>query len=501
MTEKIIELKQRLAEIADLEMANAVLGWDQLTFMPTGGAEARGRQSATLARLAQERGTDEVLGKLIDDLLPLAQELPADSVDAAIIRTAKIDFDRAVRIPPAFIGKFYEHLAGSYQAWAEARPKNDFSIAQPFLEKTLEFSREASGFFPEAEHVADPLIDFPDHGMKVSTLRPLFKELRDELVPIIRTITSQPAADDRCVKQSFPEAQQIAFGSEIVREFGYDFGRGRQDKSAHPFTTRFSINDVRITTRVKENDFTEAFFSTTHESGHAMYEQGIDLSLEGGNLAGGTSSGVHESQSRLWENVVSRGKDFWVYAYPKLQEAFPSQFGNVKMDTFYRAINSVKRSLIRTDADEVTYNLHVMIRFDLEVDMLEGKLDVRHLPEAWNERYHSDLGILPPDDRDGCMQDVHWYGGFIGGAFQGYTLGNVLSALFYEQALKAHPEIPEEIRQGKFSTLHGWMKENIYAHGRKYATTELVQRTTGGELRIDPYIRYLKQKFGELYEI
>jgi carboxypeptidase Taq len=501
MEEKLNQLKLRLGEITDLNHASSVLGWDQLTYMPAGGAEARGRQSATLARIAQEKQTDEALGKMIEELLPYAESLPVGDPNGAMVRIAKIDFDKATRIPPEFVARFYQHIAQSYQVWAESREKNDFAAVRPLLEKTLDLSREGSGFFPEAEHVADPLIDFSDYGMKVSLIRPLFAQLRSRLVPLIQAITSQPEADDSCLKQHFPAGEQVAFGESIIRQMGYDFQRGRQDKTAHPFTTRFSINDVRITTRVKEDDFVEAFFSTTHEAGHAMYEQGIDQNLEGTILASGTSAGVHESQSRLWENVVSRGKDFWVYAYPRLQEAFPTQFGNVSQDTFYRAINKVQRSLIRTDADEVTYNLHVMVRFDLEVEMLEGKLAVRDLPEAWNERYRSDLGILPESDRNGCMQDVHWYGGFIGGAFQGYTLGNILSALFYNQALQAHPEIPAEIRQGKFDTLHGWMKDNIYTHGRIYTTDELVKRTTGGVLQIEPYIQYLKGKFGELYEI
>ncbi len=501
MEAKLNELKQRLGEIADLNNAASVLSWDQLTHMPPGGAEARGRQLATLARIAQEKQTDEALGKLIDELLVETQSLPAGNVQRAMVRVAKIDFDRATRVPPEFVARIYQHIAQSYQVWAEARQKNDFSATQPYLEKTLDLSREYSAFFPEAEHVADPLIDQSDYGMKVSTVRPLFAELRSRLVPIIQAITSQPAADDSCLKQPIPADAQVAFGEKIIRKLGYDFERGRQDKSAHPFTTRFSINDVRITTRVREDDFSEAFFSTTHEAGHAMYEQGIDQALEGTNLASGTSAGVHESQSRLWENIVSRGKDFWIFAYPLLQEAFPAQFGNVSQDTFYRAINKVQRSLIRTDADEVTYNLHVMIRFDLEVGMLEGNLAVRHLPEAWNERYRSDLGILPPSDKDGCMQDVHWYGGTIGGAFQGYTLGNVLSALFYRQALKDRPGIPEEIRHGKFDGLHAWMQEHIYRHGRIFTTDELVMRCTGGALTIEPYIEYLKQKYGELYDL
>jgi carboxypeptidase Taq len=242
-------------------------------------------------------------------------------------------------------------------------------------------------------------------------------------------------------------------------------------------------------------------FSTLHEAGHAMYEQGVNPALEGTPLARGTSSGTHESQSRLWENIVGRSRGLWQFFYPQLQAVFPERLGSVPLETFFRAINKVRRSLIRVDADEVTYNLHVLLRFDLETDLLEGKLSIKHLPEAWHERMHADLGIVPPDDRDGVLQDVHWYDFVIGGMFQGYTLGNIMSVQFYDAALKAHPEIPGEIEQGEFSTLHGWLRENIYQHGRKFTASELIERATGGPLSIEPYIRYLRTKYGELYEL
>jgi carboxypeptidase Taq len=337
--------------------------------------------------------------------------------------------------------------------------------------------------------------------MKASTIKALFAELREQLVPIMRAITEQEPADDTCLHQHFPEAQQWQMGEEIIRRLGYDFERGRQDKTHHPFMTKFSLGDVRITTRVKENDLGEALFSTIHEAGHAMYEQGIRMEFEGTPLAGGTSAGVHESQSRLWENLVGRSRAFWQFWYPQLQATFPEQLGSVELDAFYRAINKVQRSLIRTDADEVTYNLHVMLRFDLELELLEGTLEARDLPEAWRERHRSDLGITPPDNRDGVLQDVHWFGGVVGGSFQGYTLGNILSAQLFEAATEAHPSIPDEITQGQFGTLLGWLKEHVYKHGRKFTAPELIERATGGPLRIEPYVRYLRTKYGELYNL
>jgi len=495
------KLKTRLVEVNDLNSANALLSWDQTTYMPAGGAPARGRQMATLARLAHEKFTDPAVGRVLDELRLYEESLPYDSDDASLIRVTRREYGRNTKIPAAFVAELNEHSAASYQVWTEARPANDFKRVQPYLEKTLDQSRQLANYFPGYEHIADPLIDFSDEGMKVSTLRPLFADLRAQLVPIVQAITAQPVADDSCLKQLYPEAQQLAFGQEVIKAFGFDFNRGRQDKTHHPFMTKFSLGDVRITTRVKERDLSDALFSTMHEAGHAMYEQGIRMDFEGTPLAGGTSSGVHESQSRTWENLVGRSKDFWMFYYPKIQAAFPDQLKGVSFETFYRAINKVERSLIRTDADEVTYNLHVMVRFDLEIALLEGTLAICDLPEAWHARYQSDLGLRAPDDRDGVLQDVHWYGGTIGGSFQGYTLGNVISAQFFESALQAQPNIPVQMRAGHFDALHGWLTENVYQHGSKFTAHEIIQRATGRSLTIEPYIHYLRTKYGELYPL
>lgn len=498
---KLLELKTRLAEINDIESAASLLYWDQATYMPPGGAAARGRQMATLRQIAHTKFTDPTIGQLLEDLRSLEASLPYDSDEGSLIRITRHDYERAVQIPASFTAKFSHHSTESYEAWAKARPANDFAAVQPYLEKTLDLSRELANFFPGYEHIADPLIDEADYGMKATKVRSLFAQLRHQLVPIVEAIASQPIADASCLHQTFPEAEQIAFSLKVIEQLGYDFQRGRQDKTLHPFMTKFSTGDVRITTRVRENDLNEGLFSTIHETGHALYEQGISREFEATPLAGGTSSGVHESQSRLWENFVGRSRNFWQFFYPQLCAVFPTQLGNISLEKFYRAINKVERSLIRTDADEVTYNLHVMIRFDLELQMLEGSLAVRDLPEAWNERYRSDFGIVPPSDSNGVLQDVHWYGGMIGGMFQGYTLGNLMSAQFFEAALKANPEIPTQIEKGDFNTLHDWLKQNIYQHGRKYTAAELVERVTGGPLSIDPFIRYIQRKYGELYAL
>lgn len=501
MEEKLKELKQRLQEINDLDMIGAVLNWDQSTYMPPGGAPARGRQMALVSRLSQEKFIDPAVGKLLDDLEPYADRLPDDSDEARLIRVTRREYERATKVPPEFLAQFNAHGSESYQVWIKARPENNFAAVRPYLEKTLELSRQYANFFPGYEHIIDPMIDMGDYGMKAASVRAVFADLRAELVPLVQAITAQEPADDRCLKQHFPEADQLAFAVDVIKAFGYDFERGRQDKTHHPFMTKFAFDDVRITTRVKENDLGDGMFSTFHEAGHALYELNINRAYEGTPLGGGTSSGVHESSSRMWENIVGRSKPFWSHYYPKLQAVFPEQLKDVPLDTFYRAINKVQPSLIRTDADEVTYNLHVMIRFDLEMDLLEGKLAIKDLPEAWHARYESDLGLRAPSDVNGVLQDVHWYFGLIGGMFQGYTLGNIINGTWYATALESHPEIPADFSAGKFDTLRNWLTENVYQYGSKYTTNELLERVTGRPLNIEPYIRYLKTKYGELYEL
>ncbi len=498
---RLAELRQRLLEISDLNAAGAVLGWDQATYMPKGGSASRARQGATLSRLAHERFTDPAMGRLLDDLGGYAGNLPDDADDARIIRVARRDYEKAIKVPAEFVAQWTELGSASYDAWTRARPANDFAAMRPYLEKVLDFSRRYAEYLGPSEHIADPLIDNLDEGMTVASVRALFTQLRSKLVPIVRAIAGQPVADDSCLRRTFPEARQLEFSKLAIRRFGYDFERGRLDKTHHPFCTRFAAGDVRITTRVKEDHLGEALFSTLHEAGHALYEQGVESKYEGTGLGSGTSMGVHESQSRLWENVVGRSRGFWQHFYPLLRDTFPEQLGKVPLETFHRAINKVERSLIRTDADEVTYNLHVMLRFDLELALLEGRLKVGDLPEAWRARFKADFGIAPPDDRDGCLQDVHWYAGTVGGAFQSYTIGNILSAQFFAAALKAHPQIPEEMSKGEFATLHGWLRKRLYRHGRKYGPDEIVRRATGKGMSIAPYVAYLRGKYGELYTL
>jgi carboxypeptidase Taq len=498
---KLKELRRRLLEITDLRAAGAMLAWDHATYMPKGGAEARARHGATLDRLVHEKAVDPVLGRLLDALQSYADALPYEADDASLIRVARRDFERAVKVPAEYVARASALGSASYDAWTRARPANDFATMLPFLERALDLSREYAEFFAPYDHVADPLIDAADQGMTTATVCALFTDLKSELAPIVRAIADQPVADDRCLRGSFAEPAQFDFSLSVIKQMGYDLDRGRLDKTHHPFCTKFSMGDVRITTRVFEDDLGQALFSSIHEAGHALYEQGVDPALEGTPLGWGASAGVHESQSRLWENIVARGRSFWEHFYPFLRAAFPDQLGQVMPETFYRAINKVERSLIRTDADEITYNFHIMMRFDLELALLDGRLPVRDLPGAWAARMQADLGLVPPDDRNGCLQDVHWYSGGIGGGFQGYTIGNVLSAQFYAAAVKAHPEIPSRIAAGEFTALHTWLREHLYRYGRKFTPDALVERATGGPLSVGPYLAYLQQKYGELYRL
>ena len=495
MTPALEEVRARLAELSDLQAAAALLRWDQATYMPEGGNAARGRQLATLERLAHARLTDPALARAIDRVKP------TDDTTARLVRVTRRDIERAMKVPAAFVGAFAEHRAQLYDVWTRARPANDFAAVAPLLARSVEMSRQYADFFAPYEHVADPLIDLADPEMRTSTIRALFGELRRELVPLVDAILAAEPADASCLHAHYPEAAQLELGLALATKLGYDLARGRQDKTHHPFMTKFSLGDVRITTRVREDDLGEALFSTLHEAGHAMYEQNIDASFEATPLADGTSLGVHESQSRLWENLVGRSLAFWTGQYPRLVAEFPAQLGGVSLEAFYRAINRVERSAIRTAADEVTYCLHVIMRFDFELELLEGTLAVADLAEAWRARTERDLGVTVDSDADGCMQDVHWFDGYVGGAFQSYALGNLMSAQFFAAAVRAHPKIPDEITAGVFDTLRQWLATNIYVHGRARSAEEIVLAATGAPLSIRPYLDYLAGKYRPLFRL
>jgi carboxypeptidase Taq len=499
MEEKIQQLKTILAEIADLNYASALLGWDQQTYMPPGGAEARGNQLALLERLAHERGTSPELGKLLDELGPYAATLDPDSDDARLVKLSLRDYNKATRVPSSHIVEFAQVTTLAQQAWVEARRKSDFSIFRPHLEKIVALRQEYAAFFPGFEHPYDALLDDFEPGMKTADVKFIFEGLRAKQVELIKAIAEQPQVDDSFLHQPFDETKQWSFGVEVITRFGYDWKRGRQDKAAHPFTTEFGVNDVRITTRVDANFLNPMLFGTMHECGHALYGQGVAPELERTGMERGASLAVHESQSRLWENLVGRSLPFWEHFYPRMQQVFP-QLENVPVQKFYKGINKVNPSLIRVEADEATYNLHIMLRLEIEIALLEGKVAVKDLPALWNAKMQEYLGVTPPDDARGVLQDIHWSGGSIG-YFSTYALGNLISAQLWEKIVQDIPDLTDQVRAGKFEVLLAWLREKIHRHGAKFEPQELVQKVTGSGIDPAAYMRYLTKKFGEIYEL
>ncbi|WP_309570430.1 carboxypeptidase M32 [Deinococcus sp.] len=489
-------LIQRWQELSDLGDVGSVLGWDQSTFLPPAAAAGRARQMALLAGIRHARATDAAYGTLLDAAQARSDWSP---VQARTLAVARREFEEATRFPAAFVQAFSQHTGKSYSAWVEARPANDFARMVPYLERTLELSLQAASYFPEFASPMDYFIDQSDEGMTADVVDQVFAELRAALVPIVDAVAQAPAPRTDFLFRTYPVATQLELGQEIARAYGYDSSRGRQDLTAHPFMTRLGDRDVRITTRVKENDLTETLYSTLHETGHALYEQGVGAELLGTPLGGGVSSGVHESQSRLWENLVGRSRAFWAAYFPRFRDAFPEQLADVTEDEMYRAMNAAQRSVIRTDADELTYNLHVITRYELERDLLAGRLAAGDLADAWHAAYETNVGLRAPSDVDGALQDVHWYGGGIGGAFQAYTLGNVMSAQFYAAAQRALATLEADTARGEFAALHGWLREQVYAPGGTFKPAELVERVTGEAMTVGPYVAYLRSKYGALY--
>ena len=498
MSEKLEQFKSLLAEVADLNNAQALLGWDQQTYMPQGGAEARGNQLATLGKISHQKFTSDEIGKLLGELEKEYEGADSDSDDLRLLKVTRHNYDQATRVPSEFVAEFAVVTSKAFEAWVEARGKSDFSIFRPHLDKVVELNQRYVKFFPPANHPYDILLDQFERGMKTADVKEIFDALRPQQVELLKAIAEKPQVDDSFLHVEYDEKKMWDFSEEIATKFGYDWKRGRQDKSAHPFTTNFSINDVRITTRFEPENPSIMLFSTMHETGHALYDLGSNQAYERTPLAGGTSLAVHESQSRMWENLVGRSLPFWEHFYPEFQKLFPAQVGNVDLQTFYKGINKVEPSLIRVNADEATYNMHIMLRLELEIGMVEGTVVVKDLPEIWNAKMDEYLGVVPPDDAKGVLQDVHWSGGTLG-YFSTYALGNLISAQLWEKINADIPDLADQFRQGKFDALLTWLREKIHVHGSKYEPQELVQRVTGSKIDAAPYVRYLKQKFSAIY--
>jgi carboxypeptidase Taq len=381
----------------------------------------------------------------------------------------------------------------------KARQDSEFPIFQPHLERIVALNIQMADALGYEERIYDPLLDQYEPEAKTEQVAELFAELKAGLIPLVTAISERlDVVDDSVLRRRTDPEAQWEFGLQVIADFGFDFARGRQDKSVHPFTTSFSIGDVRLTTRIDADYFPTALFGSLHECGHGLYEQGVAGALERTPLADGASLGIHESQSRLWENLIGRSRAFVGHYFPRLQLAFPDQFGDCDSESFYRAVNRVEPSFIRVEADEITYNLHIMLRFELENEMLEGKVAVADLPEAWNTKMEESLGIVPSDDLKGVLQDIHWsMGGF--GYFPTYTLGTVMSVQFFEQAKSEVPGLIDQISAGDFDGLHSWLTDKIYRHGRKYTPAEIVQRVTGEGLTVAPYMQYITDKYSEIY--
>lgn len=498
MSSNLDRLKEVMGEVADLSTAASILSWDQQTYMPPGGAHARGQQMATLGKIAHAKATSDEFGKLLQDLRVEYAASDASSDEAALVRIAGRDFDKAVRVPSEFVAEQAIVTSEAFEAWAEARAKSDFGIFLPHLEKVLGLVRKYISFFPPADHPYDTLLDDYEPGMKTSEVQAIFGELRPRQVELIHAIASRPQVNDKFLHRKFDERKVWDFSADITRNFGYDWKRGRMDKAPHPFETSFSVNDVRITNRFEPDHPLATVFSAMHESGHAMYEQGITPTYERTSLAHGVSLGVHESQSRMWENLVGRSLPFWEHFYPKLKKVFPSQLDGVGLKNFYRAVNKVEPSFIRVNADEATYNLHIMLRLELEIAMVEGKADLKSLPEIWKAKMKDYLGVVPPNDSLGVLQDIHWSYGSIG-YFSTYALGNLISAQLWQKISRDLPALDEQIRKGQFQGLLEWLHDNVHKHGRKYDPQDLMQRVTGSKITPQPYIQYLTRKYSEIY--
>jgi carboxypeptidase Taq len=496
--QQLQELKNRLAEVYDLYYATAVLDWDQQTYMPPGGAENRGHQLATLQQIAHEKFVADEIGRLLEDLAPYAAQLDPDSDEARLVKVTRRLYDKETKVSAQWVAEAAIEYTAAYAAWGKARAENDFASFRPHLEHILELAHQYAGFFAPYEHVYDPLVDIFEPGMKTADLKAIFDSLRPKQVELIHKIASRPQVEDAFLQQPFDEQKQWDMGVEMLTKMGFDWQRSRQDKTLHPFTTSFGWGDVRITTRVLPNFLNPALFGTLHESGHANYSMGSDKALDRSPLFGGTSSGFHESQSRMTENLVGRSYAFWQHFYPRVQEIFPSQLGNVSLEAFYKGINKVQPSLIRVEADEATYNLHIMLRMELEMALMENRLAVRDLPEAWSSRCSEYLGITPPNDAQGVLQDVHWSSGMIG-YFPSYALGNLISAQLWERMQADIPDLSEQIRRGEFGAWREWLREKVHRHGAKFEPQELILRITGSKIDPAAYMRYLEGKFSGIY--
>jgi len=484
-------------EYYDVGYGQGWLQWDQEVMMPEGGAAERANQLATLAKLAHGMLTSDRMGSLLKEL-DGAQDLSPE--EAANVREVKWMYDRAVKMPPELVKELTKHSSLAMQAWQKARKANRYKDFEPFLQHMIDLKCQQANAIGYEDVPYDALLDEYEPGARSRDVVKVFDSLQSRLTPIVKAIVdSDVKPDEGILTKAFPIDKQRDFGNWLVQEIGYDYKHGRTDVSAHPFTTG-SIQDVRFTTRFQERDIRPALFANIHEAGHAIYQQGIDPKNYGTPMGDSVSLGIHESQSRFWENVIGRSKPFWRCYYPDLKKAFPRQFKNVRLPDFYAAVNLVRPSLIRVEADEVTYSLHIMLRFDIERKMVNGELCAKDVPEVWNEKMRQYLGITPPNDADGCMQDIHWSMGYQG-YFPTYALGNIYAAQITHKMERSIRGFWDLVERGEFKPIKGWLNRNIHAKGRLLRAEDLMKSLTGEGLNADHYISYIKNKFGPIYDV
>ena len=501
-------LHAQLHTIQQINSAASLLSWDMETYMPAGGGAARADQIATLQGLAHDRlvspDIERLLGQWLDlqtgDLQPRAAD-PWDESALALLREVWRDFSRAKKLPSNFVVKLGRECSLAQQIWVEARAKNDFKQFLPNLKTIVTLKKEEAQYLGYSHSPYDALLDHYEPGSTVGQLTPLFGALKARLVPLLKAaLASSVSIDDGFLHEAYDTARQVEFGRLVLTAMGYDFECGRLDLSAHPFTTSFHPTDVRVTTRVFERDLASCLFSCIHEGGHGLYDQGLDPRHYGTPLGDTISLGIHESQSRLWENCVGRSQPFWRGFYPLLQQIFPEQLSKVPLDRFYAAINKVQPSLIRVEADELTYNLHIMLRFEIEQDLIEERVRVEELPEIWREKMRTYLNVVPKTDAEGVMQDIHWSMGAFG-YFPTYTLGTLYSVQFFNQAKQELTALEGDIEAGRLKVLRQWLGQKIHHWGRMFTSDHLVRRVTGHSLTPDPWLAYVEQKYGELYQL
>ena len=498
--EKYRKLVSTIRDIADIHQAAGLLGWDQQTHMPPKGNDARSRQMAVLAGLAHEKHCDPALGEMLDELY---EHPELTDEQRALVRETKRDRDRSVKLPLDLVKELTETAGRAHVVWVDSRKNDDFSAFAPLLGKLVDLKRQEARAigFEEGGVPYDALLDTYEPGATVQKLDPVISYARDQSVMATQAIggsSRRPKVE--ILKKNYPAAQQEAIGYRIIKQMGYDLQAGRLDEAAHPFTSSFDPCDVRITTRYSINWLPSSLFGTIHEAGHALYEQGLPVEHAGTPLGDSLSLGYHESQSRFWENQVGRSRAFWSYFYPELQKLFPENLGSVSLDDFHFAINTVEPSLIRVEADEVTYNLHVVVRYEIEKALFAGDVEVEDLPALWNQKMKDYLGVEPQCNADGVLQDIHWSLGSFG-YFPTYLLGNLYAAQWTHAMQKELGDIKNLIENGEFAPIKKWLNENIHRHGRRYTTDELAMRVSGETLNPVYFADYLKERFQELYDV